>query len=69
MTGTYYTFETLAKLRAEELAREAAMAALAAELHMPQPGLRQRLARTLRGTARRLDPACESAIARLEPAA
>ena len=53
----YHTVETLARLRAEDLARECEMAARAAQLSRPaSPGYRERLAHGLRAFARRIDP-------------
>ena len=56
----YHTVETLARLRAEDIARRCEMAARAAQLSRPVgPGYRQRLAHRLRAFARRLDPMIE----------
>ena len=56
----YHTVETLARLHAEEIARQCEMAARAAQLSRPVgPGYRQRLALRLRAFARRLDPMIE----------
>jgi hypothetical protein len=59
----YHAVETLARLRAEDIARECEMAARAAQLSRPfSPGYRERLARGLRAFARRIDPVVEPSL-------
>jgi hypothetical protein len=59
----YHTVETLARLRAEDIARECEMAARAAQLSRPaSPGYRERLAHGLRAFARRIDPVVEPSL-------
>ena len=59
----YHTVEALARLRAEDIARQCEMAARAAQLSRPVgPGYRQRLALCLRAFARRLDPVAEPSL-------
>jgi len=58
--NSYPSLELLAQDRARELARECAMAALAAQIDRGSPhGYRERLAQGLRAFARRIDPAVE----------
>jgi hypothetical protein len=60
----YQILETVAELRAQELRREAELAALVAEARRaPHVGYRTRLALRLRAWAHRLDPAGEPAFA------
>jgi len=61
--NSYHSLELLAHDRARELARECAMAALAAQVsRASRPGYRQQLARRLRAFARRIDPAVEVSL-------
>jgi hypothetical protein len=67
--NNYHTLEMLAKLHAQELARECAMAARAAELGRTSgPRYREWLARSLRAFARRIDPSVEPSIVSSAPA-
>ena len=60
----YHMLEEVAELRLQELRRQAAMDALAAQARSaPRLSYRTRLARRLRAWARRLDPASEPAFA------
>jgi hypothetical protein len=57
--------QILAQLRLDDLRREGAMVALAAQLRDPsRPGYRQRMAHWLRAFARRVEPAYEAQIGR-----
>jgi hypothetical protein len=60
---SYHSLELLAHDRAHELARERAMAALAAQVDRSStPGYREQLARGLRAFARQIDPTVEPSI-------
>jgi len=68
--NSYHSLELLAHDRARELARECAMAALAAQVgRASRPGYRQQLARRLRAFARRIDPAVEVSLLPSAPVA
>jgi hypothetical protein len=68
--NSYHSLELLAHDRARELARERAMAALAAQVgRASTPGYREQLARGLRAFARRIDPAVEASLRPSAPVA
>jgi len=68
--NSYHSLELLAHDRARELARERAMAALAAQVgRASKPGYREQLARSLRAFARRIDPAVEASLRPSAPVA
>ena len=68
--NSYHSLELLAHDRTRELARECAMAALAAQVgRASRPGYRQQLAQRLRAFARRIDPAVEVSLLPSAPVA
>jgi hypothetical protein len=59
----YHAIETLGRLKMQEIQREVAMAALATRLASDsRPGYRARLASSLSGLARRVDPSGDVSI-------